>query len=55
MGELTTAMVITLQAEIRNNAQSVQSDLGGGANGHLGLVCTAEAYQELLLDIQPYV
>ena len=55
VGELTTATLITLQAEIRDNAQSVQSDLGGGANGHLGLVCSAEAYRALVPDVQLYV
>ena len=44
VGEPTTATLITLQAEVRDNAQSVQSDLGGGANGHLGLVCTPTIY-----------
>ena len=55
VGEPTTATLITLQAEIRDNAQSVQSDLGGGANGHLGLVCSAEAYQALVPEVQPYI
>ena len=45
------ATLITLQAEIRDNTQAVQSDLGGDANGHLGLVCSAEAYQALLQDV----
>lgn len=30
--------------KISTNAASVQSDLGGGANGHLGLVKTALDY-----------
>ena len=34
-------MLLTLQVD---NVQSIQSDLGGGANGHYGLVCTMEAY-----------
>ena len=55
VGEPTTATLITLQAEIRDNAQSVQSDLGGGANGHLGLVCSAETYQALVPGVQPYI
>ena len=55
VGEPTTATLITLQAEVRDNAQSVQSDLGGGANGHLGLVCTPEAYSSLVPNATPYL
>ena len=42
IGEPNTATLITLQAEVRDNAQAVQTDLGGGVNGHLGLVCSTE-------------
>ena len=35
--------------------QSGQSDMGGRVNGYLGLVCTPEAYQSLLLEAQPYI
>ena len=55
VGEPTTATLITLQAEISDNAQSVQSDLGDCANGHLGLVCSVETYQALVPGVQPYV
>ena len=55
VGEPTTATLITLQAEVRDNAQSVQSDLGGGANGHLGLVTTPEVYLALVPDATPYI
>ena len=44
VGEPTTAMLITLQAELCDNAQAVQTVLGDGAHGHLGLVCTPQAY-----------
>ena len=55
VGEPSTATLITLQAEVRDNAQSVQSDLGGGANGHLGLVCSDTTYQALVPDSTPYI
>jgi len=54
VGEPITATLITLQAEVRDNAQSVQSDLGGGANGHLGLVCTPTTYQSLVPNATVY-
>ena len=38
IGEPTTASLITLLAEVRDNAGSVQTELGGGSHGHLGLV-----------------
>ena len=44
--EPAMATLITLQAEMRDNAQSVQSNLDGGEHEHLGLVCTLDAYQE---------
>ena len=53
-GEQSTATLITLQAGIQDNAQSVQADLGGGEHGHLGLVCTPEAYLSLLPNAIPY-
>ena len=54
VGEPSTATLITLQAKIRDNAQSVQSDLGGGEHGHLGQVCTPEAYCSLVPNAAPY-
>ena len=45
--EPNAATIIILQAKVIDNAQSVQSDLGRGANGHLGLVCSVEAYLAL--------
>ena len=55
IGKPNTATLITLQAEIRDNAQSVQTILGGGGNGHLGLVCSNETYQELVPGVKPYL
>ena len=42
-------------AEVSDNAQSVQSDLGGGANGHLGLVTTPEVYLALVPNATLYI
>ena len=55
IGEPTTALLITLLAEVRDNAGSIQTDLGGGAHGHLGLVCTPNTYQALVTEAEPYV
>ena len=55
VGEPTTATLIALQAEVCDNVQSIQSDLGGSANGHLGLVCTPQAYSSLVTDATPYL
>ena len=38
-------MLRKLKTELMRNASSVPSDLGGGANGHLGLLLTAPEYQ----------
>ena len=55
IGEPTTTTLITLLAEVRDNAGSVQTDLGGGAHGHLGLVCSPNTYQTLIPGAEPYV
>ena len=39
-GEQTTATPVTIQAKIRDNAQSAPSYLGNRGNGPLALVCT---------------
>ncbi len=54
LGEPTTASLITLLAEVRDNAGSVQTELGGGAHGHLGLVCSPATYQILVPATTPY-
>ena len=43
-GEPTTKALITLQRQVRANAMSVNTTLGGGSHGHLGLVCSATVY-----------
>ena len=43
-GKPTTGNLITLQQEIRANALTVHTTLGGGHCGHLGLVCTPATY-----------
>ena len=32
----------------------MHTDLGGGQDGHLGLVCTPQVYQELVPNGDPY-
>ena len=53
-GEPNTASLIELRNEIRSNAQSVSTTLGGGMYGHLGLVMSNTAY-EALPNALPYV
>ena len=53
-GEPNTASLIELRNEIRSNAQSVTTSLGGGTYRHLGLVMNNTAY-EALPDAQPYI
>ena len=55
IGEPTTASLITLHREVKSNAQSVPSILGGGENGHLGLVVTPETYATLVPGNTPYI
>ena len=55
IGEPTTASLITLHTEVKSNAQAVNSPLGGGENGHLGLVVTPEVYATLVPGGTPYV
>ena len=43
-GEPSTGTLLTLQNEIKANAQTVNSVLGAGAHGYLGLVCTPPVY-----------
>ena len=46
-GEPTLGSLMTLCNELKANAQSVTTTLGGGANGHLGLVLSAQAYEQI--------
>ena len=43
-GDPTYTSLAKLKRECKANAKSVRIDLGGGAQGHLGLVSTATAY-----------
>ena len=54
IGEPSTATLITLLNEVKANAISVHSDLGGGENSHLGLVVSPATYQTLFPDAPPY-
>ena len=43
-GQPTTADLITLKREVRANASTVHTVLGGGHNAHLGMTCTPQVY-----------
>ena len=53
-GVPTTSNLITLQREVRANASTVHTTLGGGHHGHLGLACTPAVYSNVP-NSQPYV
>ena len=55
IGEPTTSSLIVILKEVRANTSSVQSDLGGGEDGHLGLVCSDEVYEDLVPMAIPYI
>ena len=46
-GAPSTSTLLKLRNEIRTNAQSVHSDLGGGGHGHLGMVCNPATYKDI--------
>ena len=54
IGEPTTSSLITLHNEVKSNAISVNTTLGGGQNGHLGLVVTPATYATLVPGDTPY-
>ena len=43
-GEPSLASLLTLRNEVKSNAMCVDSTLGGGSHGHLGLVFTPAVY-----------
>ena len=43
-GEPTTSDLITIQRQVRANASTVHSSLGGGHHGLLGLACSPQVY-----------
>ena len=43
-GEPTYETLKIVKDELRSNATSVTTDLGGGAHGHLGLILTISKY-----------
>ena len=53
-GEQTLGALMTLCNELKANAKSVDTTLGGGAHGHLGLVITAGIYNTIAPDT-PYI
>ena len=52
-GEPNYMKLKILHDQLKANAASIPSDLGGGANGHLGLVLTAPQYT--YLSLVPFV
>ena len=46
-GQPTYPSLKIIKDEMKANASSVQSDLGGGANGHLGLILTQLEYSSV--------
>ena len=52
-GALDYVTLKILEKEVAANAASIQSDLGGGQNGHLGLVKSPAAYTNICAT--PYV
>ena len=53
-GELTHKSLKRLKLELQSNASSVETDLGGGNHGYLGLVLTDEEYATIP-NTQPFV
>ena len=53
-GEPTLGALMTLRNELKANAQSVETTLGGGAHGHLGLVVPPAIYNTIAPDT-PYI
>ena len=54
IGEPNFESLTTLINELKSNAQSVHSTLGGGAHGHLGLVLSPN-YYAVVAPMTPYV
>ena len=52
-GQPTYASLNLLKKQLQANAASVPSTLGGGANGHLGLVLTPQQYT--FISLRPFV
>ena len=62
-GQPTPTDLITLKREVRANASTVHTTLGGGYNRHLGMTCTPQvyatvpnsvSYQHAQMHHQPY-
>eukprot|EP00957_Ditylum_brightwellii_P003948 300618-Ditylum_brightwellii.AAC.1 len=53
-GEPRTSLILALQNQAKINAQSVHSTIGGGINGHFGLVVDPATYT-LVLSTMPCV
>ena len=53
-GEPTNKSLKRLKLELQSNASSVETDLGGGDHGYLGIVLTAEEYAKVP-NTEPFV
>ena len=53
LGPLNYRVLKLLKDELKSNAAWIDSDLGGAANGHLGLILTPLQYQSV--STTPYV
>ena len=54
-GTPTNKSLKRLKTELRANASSVKSELGGGDHGYLGLVLTNEEYTSIIPTPPPFV
>ena len=54
VGEPTLASLITPRNQVKANAQTVDTTLGGGAHGHLGLISTPQVYATIT-GTSPYI
>ena len=54
LGGLSYQTLKIIKNELKTNAAGIDSDLGGGANGHLGLILTDVEYA-LVATNTPYV
>ena len=54
-GEPTNKSLKCLKTELRVNGSSVDTDLGGGDHGYLGLILTNVEYARIILTPTPFV
>ena len=54
-GEPTNRTLKRLKTELRANGSSVETDLGGGDHGYLGLILTDPEYARIVPTPDPFV